>query len=390
MSFAVVGTTAVVAGAGVSAYGAYQSGKGSGQSRSTGEIGSLPYREQLRQASRYAKEQDRLNRQQADTSLEYYPQIAGAQRKAAMRAAELTPRYGAIERAEATRQRGYDLADLERFGPGYAQALGQISPAYAALLQSGGDSTLLDALNAQALGAGPGALRQELERQAMAELQLGGQLSPEEMRIAQQSARAAFSDRGTLYGNPAIFAEGLNRDYLARQRQQERRAFAGQTAQLGMAEDAANRQFGLGTQAANRDWRQTLAAVGNQQLAPVLSFALQRPAIGPMQSIGASYGATPSPASYGAMIASAPQIAQGVQSLTPLYSYGADVYGTNYNAAESRAQNQAAAIGAIGGGLMGLGGSLAGMGGTGGGAGPYGSTYMGTYNDRPVYRPTYA
>jgi hypothetical protein len=92
-------------------------------------------------------------------------------------------------------------------------------------------------------------LLQELNRQARAELALGGDLSAQEERDAQQAARAAFAARGMAIGNPAVAAEILNRDQYSRQRLGERRQFAagisGMLSQLDLANQGARNQFGL-------------------------------------------------------------------------------------------------------------------------------------------------
>jgi hypothetical protein len=75
--------------------------------------------------------------------------------------------------------------------------------------------------------AGKDDVLRELESQAMRELGLGGQLSAQEERQAQQAARGAFAARGMAFGNPAVAAEVLGRDEFSRQRLGERRAFAG-------------------------------------------------------------------------------------------------------------------------------------------------------------------
>lgn len=73
---------------------------------------------------------------------------------------------------------------------------------------------------------GASGIEQEMGRQALDELKLGGALTPEEQRAAAQSARAAFSARGLATGSPAAVAEVLARDSYGRTRQTERRAFA--------------------------------------------------------------------------------------------------------------------------------------------------------------------
>jgi hypothetical protein len=79
----------------------------------------------------------------------------------------------------------------------------------------------------------------ELEQQAEAELALGGRLSAQEERQAQQAARAAFAARGMAHGNPAAVAEVMARDQYARQRQGDRRTFAQGIASMLSANDQA-------------------------------------------------------------------------------------------------------------------------------------------------------
>ena len=55
---------------------------------------------------------------------------------------------------------------------------------------------------------------------------MGGALTAEDTRGAQQAARAAFSARGMATGQSGALAEVLNRDSFARARQNERRGFA--------------------------------------------------------------------------------------------------------------------------------------------------------------------
>jgi hypothetical protein len=83
---------------------------------------------------------------------------------------------------------------------------------------------------------------QELNRQALEELKLGGALSAQEERGAQQAARGAFAARGMAFSNPAMVAEVLKRDELARARQAERRAFASSVEGLNQPIDLANLQ----------------------------------------------------------------------------------------------------------------------------------------------------
>lgn len=85
-------------------------------------------------------------------------------------------------------------------------------------------------------------IERELNRQALAELQLGRSLTPEQERVAQQSARAGMAARGLGVGTGALAAEILNRDAFASARENDRRNFAGSTNQMLVS----NRQNRLG------------------------------------------------------------------------------------------------------------------------------------------------
>lgn len=87
------------------------------------------------------------------------------------------------------------------------------------------------------------ALSGALNDSALSQLNLGGSLSADDERAAQQSARAAYSARGLVSGRPAATAEVLNRDALSRQRQQERQNFGLQVEDQNLK--------GLGTRTAS-------------------------------------------------------------------------------------------------------------------------------------------
>jgi hypothetical protein len=111
---------------------------------------------------------------------------------------------------------------------------------------------------------GTNDILKELEAQALTEVGLGGQLSAQEERDAQQAARGAFASRGMAYGNPAVAAEILGRDQFARQRQAERRAFAGGIS--GMLQQRDQEQAQLDQQAALENSRgQMQVALQNVQ-----------------------------------------------------------------------------------------------------------------------------
>ena len=81
----------------------------------------------------------------------------------------------------------------------------------------------------------PNAIEARLQQDAEQELALGRSLSPEQMREATQSARAAFAARGMATGNAAAGAEILNRDAFATARQDQRRGFAAGVNQMDLA-----------------------------------------------------------------------------------------------------------------------------------------------------------
>lgn len=150
-------------------------------------------------------------------------------------------------------------------------------------------------------------------------------LSPQEMNTAQQSARNAWSARGLVNSPGAVGAEILNTDSALRARQQQ--AFTNTQSALGTYGQSVNAQqqnqfdpFGaiLGAQYGN----QTNNAGSNANLYG--------------QSSAFSSGANGN------------QYAQQISN--PFNPYAADVYGSNYNAANSRnisaSNNAAAAAGA--------------------------------------------
>lgn len=81
----------------------------------------------------------------------------------------------------------------------------------------------------------PNRIEAELQRQAEEELALGRSLTPEQMRNATQSARAAFAARGLGTSAGSSAAEILNRDAMGEQRLAERRGFAGSVNQMDLA-----------------------------------------------------------------------------------------------------------------------------------------------------------
>jgi hypothetical protein len=81
----------------------------------------------------------------------------------------------------------------------------------------------------------PNAIEGELQRQAEEELALGRSLTPEQLRDATQSARAAFAARGLGTSAGSSAAEILNRDAYGQQRLDARRGFAAGVNQMDLA-----------------------------------------------------------------------------------------------------------------------------------------------------------
>lgn len=351
---------AAVASAGI---GAYSSSQASKAQRSNSELGQLGYQDQLAQAGLYADQQFELNRRNAMLGLELGP-LYGMQQRAqtdqmVKQLLKLYPGFAAAESAATSKSRTKDLADFQKNAPGWYDSLMETSPAYAAIgteVNNGAGSPLLDYLNMSALTAGHSPLRDELEKQALAELKLGGQISPEAARLGEQQVRQSWSDRGLLYSNPAVSAELLNRDYLSQARLRDRQQFGALAQGIGQNEDTANRNFGIGVQGANEasqgNWRNFLQGASQAQLSPILSAGMQRTPVNPLGMFGlAGMGAQPQQMAMQA-VGAPPSIYQGVQALTPLYNYAQDVNNTNFNANAAarigQQNNTAAVIGGVG------------------------------------------
>jgi hypothetical protein len=95
----------------------------------------------------------------------------------------------------------------------------------------------------------PNAIEARLMQDAESELALGRSLSPEQMRDATQSARAAFAARGLGTSMGSSAAEILNRDAYGTARQDQRRGFASGVNQM----DLARRQRRVGLAGAYGD-----------------------------------------------------------------------------------------------------------------------------------------
>ncbi len=104
----------------------------------------------------------------------------------------------------------------------------------------------------------PNAIEARLMQDAESELALGRSLSPEQMRDATQSARAAFAARGLGTSMGSSAAEILNRDAYGTARQDQRRGFAAGVNQM----DLARRQRRVGLAGAYGDLDPFRQAIG--------------------------------------------------------------------------------------------------------------------------------
>tara|TARA_Y100000817_G_scaffold314959_1_gene316469 strand:- start:16051 stop:16926 length:876 start_codon:yes stop_codon:yes gene_type:complete len=96
----------------------------------------------------------------------------------------------------ASRQRAADIADVERYGAQAVEAIRQSDPERARLIEQ--QQGLTDDLYARAQG-----------------------VTPQQRRMAEQSARAAYGARGREMDNAGMFAEALGREEYMRQNRAE-------------------------------------------------------------------------------------------------------------------------------------------------------------------------
>lgn len=177
----------------------------------------------------------------------------------------------------------------------------------------------LNAANTRAGTAGqPSDIQTTLEQQARQGLALGGGLSAEDTRNAQQAAREAWGARGLVNSRGAVAEEVLNRDSLSRQRLAERQALASAVDQQGFAQ----RQQGFGNLTQN-------------------ALLQMQGAFNPFQTITSAnttnQGSNQQLFNQGAGFSSGAFGNQNVNSLVnPFSPYAQDVYGSNFNAGNAR------------------------------------------------------
>jgi hypothetical protein len=149
-----------------------------------------------------------------------------------------------------------------------------------------------------------------------------GQLSQQDLRAAQQSAREAYGARGMLMGQGAINAEIMNADQVRRQREQEARA--------NVQQSLGNLYQNIGARQANV-FDPFAAALGQQYGMQTQNVGLSSQMFNQAQQMAGGGGG------YGYV----------QQAFNPFQPYAQDVYQTNvnaYNAAQIAAANRQAAL----------------------------------------------
>jgi hypothetical protein len=223
--------------------------------------------------------------------------IQGAQRFGDV---NITPAQAALISAAPTMQaQGYDAATMQAAMLGAAptiEAQGYNAQGYAAqgydaaraqrvadvAAQTIGQGALGQSLYGQALEAAPTAASDTFRRRAAEMAVSTGQLSPEELRNAQQATREAFASRGLEMSNQAIAAEAMSRAEAVRQRQAQDIQQAAALNQAYLADLNASRGFATGVYGQDLGRSQmnqeaTLrAALANQATGAQMSLADQQ------------------------------------------------------------------------------------------------------------------
>ncbi len=239
---------------------------------------------------------------------------------------------------------GYDAARAQRVADVAAQTIGQ--------------GALGQQLYGQAMEAAPTAASDTFRRRAAEMAVSTGQLSPEELRNAQQATREAFASRGLEMSNQAIAAEAMSRSEAVRQRQAQDIQQAAALNQAYLADLNASRGFAtgvygqdLGRSQMNQD-AQLRSALANQAAGVQLSLADQA-AINQASQFGAmsaneaaQFGAAAQ--NQAAQFAAAAQNAasQGNAQLAAQYQMANQQAQMQANAANQAAMNQAGQFGA--------------------------------------------
>lgn len=105
---------------------------------------------------------------------------------------------------------------------------------------------LLGYLGAKSIGSGQDPLLSLANQQAQAQLALGGQLSPDQLRAVQQSSRAGFAARGLDATNASVVDEALQTQAAQQAMYQQRLANAQAIEAQNQGQQGLQNQLGLG------------------------------------------------------------------------------------------------------------------------------------------------
>jgi hypothetical protein len=347
--------------------------------------------------------------------------------QALKQAEQMYPQVAEIESAYTAANRAAELQQLQQTLPQYQQAFAALTPGYQEALGSAGQlaqQSFAKALQTPQLTAfeqgvggpqmqsglnrinqgivnqyvntmpGMGDYANFLAENSRRELEAGRGLTPEEQRIADQTARSAFAARGTALGGGAVGAEILNRSQVANQRYQQRLANAQSAAgqiqsiyQPALAEATARQQAGLqyGLGAQQQAFQQALqrgqaeqqrlsaatniqagqaqlgaGAMGQLQAAqaPVLQAFYKQPIlqgqVGSAQQMGYNMGQAAGPQLFN------PESQTGMGSIYGAYNSQMNLAGAQAQANAARSAGKSSMFGSIGGGLLGAGGAIGG------------------------------
>jgi hypothetical protein len=236
-----------------------------------------------------------------------YNQLQVQQQTAAAQAAmdqakSLYPQVAQVENQYNAANRAGELQQLQTTLPQYQQAFNALTPGYAEGINATGklaQQAMGNALNQPQLSAyeqgvrgpqmrsnlgninqgivnqyvgtmpGMGEYANFLANASRSELEQGKNLTPEEQRMADQSARSAYAARGTALGPQSVGAEILNRADVSSQRYQQR---------LANAQNAAATIQGIYTPALQQAYQRQsdMQNFGVQQQQVAFNQALQR------------------------------------------------------------------------------------------------------------------
>ena len=206
------------------------------------------------------------------------PQMTAQGYDAALLSAAPTAQAALLGAAPTISAQGYDAEGYTSQGYDAARAARVADIASRDVTQG----ALGQQLYGQAMGAAPTAASETFRRRAAEMAVSTGQISPEELRNAQQATREAFAARGLEMSNQAIAGEAMARSEAVRQRQSQDIQQAAALNQAYLADLNASRGFATGVYGQDLGMQQAnqaaalQAAQANQAAGLQLSLADQQ------------------------------------------------------------------------------------------------------------------